>query len=284
MSRSPADLIDAWLTARLDGETARWLHEEVGGALRNGVGRRFLLAFGLAPRRVGRNDLGLDPDELAEAAAARPGWQPGRWSIDQGARALLVLALPTGDAVAHTRALDGLFADADLGELVALYQTLPLLPHPPAYRSRAAEGLRTNMKPVFEAVALANPYPAEQLDRDAWNQLVLKCLFIGSPLHRVHGVDARATRELARTLSHNAHERWAAERSVPPELRRCVGPFAEGKLRDDLERVLAAGDDRERAAVALSVRGHPHAEGLLAARAADVERATLAHPTWESVY
>ncbi len=38
-----------------------------------------------------------------------------------------------------------------------------LYPDQPRYVLRAAEGVRTNMKAVFEAVAHRNPYPSEQL-------------------------------------------------------------------------------------------------------------------------
>jgi hypothetical protein len=148
--------------------------------------------------------------------------------------------------------LDGLFDDADLGELVALYQSLPLLPHPEAFVERAAEGIRSNMKAVFEAVALRNPYPADRLSEDAFNQLVLKCLFVESPLHLVVDVDRRVNSALARMLVDYAHERWAAGRPVSAELWRCVGPVADGTLLDDLRHVLVRGTQPERLAVALS--------------------------------
>ena len=71
---------------------------------------------------------------------------------------------------------------ATSSELVAFYRGLPLYPDQPRYALRAAEGMRTNMKGVFEAVAHRNPYPGEQFPEPAWNQMVLKALFVGSPL------------------------------------------------------------------------------------------------------
>jgi len=283
MSSSPADLLDGWLTERLDEPSAAWLHEKVGSTLRGGADPAFFLAFGLVPRKVGRGPLALSEGELAEARTARPGWDPSRWTVDQAARSLLLLALPSGDAASHRAALDRVQNDAELGELVALFQTLPLLPHPPAHRERAAEAIRSNMLPVFQAVALDNPYPAEELDDAAWAQLVLKCLFVESPLHRVHGLDARTTPELARMLADYAHERWAAGRLVSPELWRCVGPVAEGALLADLERVLATGSDRERAAVALAVRSNPEVRPLLDAHARTIESALRSFPSWDAI-
>ena len=90
------------------------------------------------------------------------------------------------------------------------------------------------MRVVFEAVAHRNPYPAEHFAEPAWNQLVLKALFVGSPLDPIVGLDARRNPTLARMLCDYAHERWAASRPVSPELWRCVGPFATGPMLDGL--------------------------------------------------
>jgi hypothetical protein len=122
------------------------------------------------------------------------------------------------------------------------------------------------MKTVFEAVAHRNPYPAEQLSEDAWNQMVLKALFIGSALDPVIGLDERANPRLAHMLCDYAHERWAAGRPVNPELWRCVGPFAAGPALADLERVLGSDDPRERQAalLALSASTEGAASRLLA--------------------
>ena len=72
-------------------------------------------------------------------------------------------ARPTAHVL--SRRLDQLCSAADVGELVAFYRGLPLYPDPPRHALRAAEGVRSNMRVVFEAVAHRNPYPAEQLRR-----------------------------------------------------------------------------------------------------------------------
>jgi hypothetical protein len=81
--------------------------------------------------------------------------------------------------------LDQLFGTADVGEQTALYLSLPLLPYAASFKHRASEGIRTNMTVVFNAIALDNPYAAEFMEEAAWNQLVLKAIFVGSPLHRI---------------------------------------------------------------------------------------------------
>ena len=96
------------------------------------------------------------------------------------------------------------------------------------------------MRPIFEAVAHASPYPAEHFSEAMWNQMVVKALFIGSTLAPIQGLDQRRNADLARMLVDYAHERWAAARGVSPELWRCVGPFARRRYLHDLKRVFAA--------------------------------------------
>jgi hypothetical protein len=215
-------------------------------------------------RKIGKADLNLSPAELAQAQAARAGWDPRDWSLDQAARVYLLLAQES-DGPTFSRRLDQLCVTADIGELVAFYSGLPLYPDQPRHALRAAEGTRTNIKAVFQAIAHRNPYPSEQLPEGSWNQLVMKSLFIGLSLDPIVGLDKRANPRLARTLCDYAHERWSAGRPLSPELWRCVGPHATGDMLADLGRVLEKGTEPERkaAALALSSSPDPAATGLL---------------------
>jgi hypothetical protein len=280
---TPFELLETWLHGRLDEERAAYLDAKVRTIREKGPDSSFFLAFGTIGRKLGRADLALTPAELGQAAAARTGFQPTQWNVAQAARTLLLLALPPNEPASHRGVVDQLCEDADLGELVAVYQALPLLPFPDEYRARAAEGIRSNMNAVFEAVALRNPYPNEALEELAWNQLVLKCLFVGSPLYLVYGLDGRANLALARMLCDYAHERWSAHRPVSPELWRCVGPYADGPMLADLERVIATGTEPERAGAALAARHNPNAASVLAVHEAAVDRALAAYPTWDAV-
>jgi hypothetical protein len=166
----------------------------------------------------------------------------------EAARAWLLASYPAVDADSLRATLDELCRAADVNELIAFYKALPLLPFPEAHVARAAEGVRTNITGVFCAVAHHNPYPAAHFDEIAWNTMVLKALFIGVPLAPIVGLDERANPALMRMLCDYAHERWAAGRTVSPELWRCVGPFADESARADLEKVLATGTEEEREA------------------------------------
>jgi len=255
-----ADLLRTWLERQLPQAQSGWQQEELA-KLSGGRRRDLDVLFGLAPRKLGRADLQLSSDDLAAADAARPGWDPRGWSLDEAARVLALLE--------WARAVGGFaetFAElcrtAEVSEAVALYRGLPLYPEPEKLDWQVGEGLRTSMRAVFEAIAHRSPYPKENFSQERWNHMVLKALFIGSALHPIQGLDERRNPELALILRDYAHERWAAGRPVTPELWRCLGPFAEGLMVDDLERVAGSADPSERRAAALALSASPDRRAL----------------------
>jgi hypothetical protein len=281
---TPAALLQLWLDERLDAGGAEWLRESVASLAGGATDRDLFRRVSLASRKLGKARLTLDGAALAAADKARPGWDPSAWTVDQAGRIRLLLAAES-DSDTFVRRLDQLCATADVDELVAFYVGLPLFPDPPRHRARAAEGVRSNMKLVFDAVAHRNPYPAEQLPDAAWDQMILKALFVGSALDPIIGLDRRATAKLARMLGDYAHERWSAGRPISPELWRCVGPFAAGPLLADLGRVLDTGTPPERAAAVLALHSatDPHARRLLDRHAAFCDLVAARGVNWKSV-
>jgi hypothetical protein len=276
---TPSALLHGWLHRQLPHTGSGWLDEQLG-KLAGEVGDRDLyIVLGLVPRRLGKTDLELSDADLAAADRARPGWDPRGWSVDQAARIVILLhAGSTGERFAAR--FVQLCRTADVAEGIALYRGLPLYPDPELLEAQAAEGTRTNMRAVFEAVAHRSPYPREQFAENRWNHMVLKALFVGSTLHPIQGLDERANPTLARMLCDYAHERWAAGRPVSPELWRCVGPHADAEALADLQRVLASGSAAERKAAALALAAclDPRASELRAAApdlAAAIERGEL---------
>jgi hypothetical protein len=277
-------LLTTWIQRQSTSDAFAWLESRLGEA-RAGEVKGLNLGFSMAPRKLGKLDLALSEADLQAAQAVRTGWDPRGWSVDQAARALLVISLPARERTAYVATLDRLFAAAEMGEAVALYQALPLLPHPEAHHFRCTEGIRTNIKAVFCAIAHRNPYPAEHLTEDEWNQLVMKALFVGAALDPIAGLEKRVNPALARMLIGLAHERRAAHRPIPPELWRGVGPFADDAMLAELEQVLATGSDIEQQAAALAVSSSPHpkAKAMLAVR--DDLRARIASGdiTWAKI-
>jgi hypothetical protein len=253
----PLALLQEWLQKQLPDDAWRWLADGAAALAGAAADRDLYLAISLVPRKVGKADLILTADDMKAADEARPGWHPAGWSVDQAAR-LVMMLVATPDGPEFARRLEQLCITADVRESIAFYQGLPLYPDAERYVARAGEGLRTNMKAVFEAVAHHNPYPAENFGENAWNQMVLKAIFIGSKLDPIQGLDGRRNRELATTLIDYAHERQAASRTITPELWRMVGPFADDELIDDLSWPLESAQIVERQAAALALFESPH--------------------------
>ncbi|MDA7525986.1 EboA domain-containing protein [Verrucomicrobiales bacterium] len=256
-STSALALLESWLASRLSADAQEWYDKKRADL---GSDREFFLAFALVPRNLGKADLDLTDQERS----ACTDWDPSNWTVDQAARIALLLAGPDQSFINR---LEKLCATGDVGEQITLYQALILYQNPESLTQRAAEGLRSNVVPVFEAVAHRNPYPQRYFDDAAWNQMVLKALFIGSSLHPIQGLDERANEPLAATLIDSAHERWAAGREVNPELWRCVGPFINTNRLEDVKRALKSDNplSQEAARLALAASNLPEAKMLLEA-------------------
>jgi len=281
---SPLDLMKGWLQRQLPDDAWNWVADAADALSVGAADRDLYLAVSLVPRKIGKADLELTVSDFAAADQARPGWQPIGWSVDQAARLVIMLSA-TPDAAEFSRRLDQLCVTADVRELIAFCRGLPLYPDQPRYHARAGEGLRTNIKAVFEGVAHHNPYPVEQLDENAWNQMVLKAIFVGAPLDPIQGLDGRRNVDLAQKLVDYAHERWAASRAITPELWRMVGPFADAKIVEDLRQPLSSEQLVERQAAALALSECPLDEAhVLLSENSDLKSAIEAGAvSWETV-
>lgn len=277
----PPALLLEWLRRQAAPDAVAWLDDQ-RKSLGNGPGsQQLFIAIGLTSRRFGKSQLALGAPELAAANGARAGWDPRGWSLADAARILLLVTLSRREE-AFAAAFRDLCHTADVSESVAFYRGLPLYDRPAALEAQAAEGARSNMQVVFEAVAHRNPYPCEQFDEQRWNQMILKALFIGSALAPVRGLDERGNPRLASMLIDYAHERWAAGRAVSPELWRCVGPFADAGAVADMARLLEGTLLERRAAVlALSASPTPEAKSLLAAHPDLARQAASGELTWQ---
>ena len=218
---TPSDLLTTWLARVADPAGLDWLAGRRAATRAQPDARALTIALGLAPRKVGKALLDLSPDDLAAAERARPGWRPGGMSADQAARLLLLLEASAAND--FPALLKTVLTTSDLAEQIAVYRGLPLYPDPAALVPLATEGLRSSVRGVFEAVAHDNPFPAENFPDEAWNQMVLKALYIESTLDPISGLDQRWNAELARMLRDHMAERSAAGRPISPEVWRGFG-------------------------------------------------------------
>lgn len=256
--------MQALMQQQLAPDAWQWLQEKA--AQLNTQGSNALaVAFAAMPRKAGKAIVDISAENAAAFAAIRPHFTVNQWSIDRLCRVWLLLQLNTDDEAVYVRRIETLFPAAEMNELVALYSALPLLAYPEAWRGRCAEGIRSNIGPVLEAIICNNPYPSEQLPDGAWNQLVLKAFFTEKRIDQIIGLDGRANVALADTLIDFARERRAAGREVPPMLWRCVAPFISAENIRDVEGALYSTETNERAAaaLALSQSSLPEAKALL---------------------
>ena len=106
----------------------------------------------------------------------------------------------------------------DSREQQSWLKSTAILPLPDRFLRTVIDACRTNILPLFEAVACENPYPARYFPERNFNQLVLKALFNGVALSRIVGLPSRLNAELTRMAGDYADERRAAGRAVPADI------------------------------------------------------------------
>ena len=184
--------------------------------------RAIRIAWARAPRKLGRDLLNLD------AAGATSHGLPelvasGDWTrFDLGRMAILFKGLADLPPPEHAPLISRLLKSGEIGEQESLLKGLCLLPEPERFVGAAVEACRTNAASVFEAIAAENPYPAAHFPELAFNQMVLKGVFMGMSARRIVGLETRATAELSRMAEGYASERRAADRSVPDDIEFIV--------------------------------------------------------------
>jgi hypothetical protein len=247
-------LADEWMSRAANAAGISWFRGAINEVVHSSNDRALGVAIGLAPRRLGKADLPLTVDDKARAAALRTGLDPSDWSVDQLARIAFMVASHTGDDAGFAVRLDSFCATAELNELIALCRGLPVYPGAALLEPRAREAVRSGIKPVFEAVAHNNPYPGEIFTEDAWNQMVVKAIFVETSLWPIQGLEQRGNPRLARMLVGLAQERWSAHRPVSRELWRCVAPHADSEGVAALTHAWEIGDEKDHLAIALALQ------------------------------
>ena len=239
------ELLYSLIRQQASPDGLKWLDQQIDKLNKDWNQRTFYFSFSSVPRFMGKATVEYNEDILQQAHQLRKGFTPQGWDLTQLVRTYILLMLPHDDADAYVSVIDRMCETADMYEQQAIYAALPLLPHPEDLTGRGAEGLRTNMTNVFDAIALHNPYPADYMKQEAWNQLVLKAVFMARPLYKIYGTEDRHNLELARMLIDFAHERWAAHREVTPEIWRFVAPYLSEEYLPDLEKTVKQGKPLE---------------------------------------
>jgi hypothetical protein len=231
-------------------EAYAWLTEKIS-SINNPA--QLNTTFVTLPRKTGKAPVSLTKDQTNTISSIRINLSISNWNIDRITRVWLLMHVDASDSGKYFRNIENLFLAAEVNELVALYSALPIFAYPEKWTARCSEGIRNNIADVLKAIMCNNPYPSENLNEAAWNQMVLKAFFTEKPINEIIGLDERANERLALTLSDYAHERWAAHRAVNPMLWRCVGPFINDQTMPDIQKLISSDNEIEREAAALAI-------------------------------
>jgi hypothetical protein len=245
------DILGKVIKKHTTPEGFNWLEGQAKLLLETRDIGKFNSAFVMMPRKTGKMPIYLAQEEHNAIQTKRDGLEFQGWTCDRLARVWLLMHLPAGIQSEYVQWIETLFLNAEMNELIALYSALPVLAYPEAWRKRCAEGIRSNIGQVLESIMCNNPYPGEQLDEAAWNQLVLKAIFTEKPLLQIQRLNERANDSLAHSISWFAHERWAAGRQVNPLVWICVVNFVDAGIFTDIQRLAWSTSSAERKAAAL---------------------------------
>jgi hypothetical protein len=231
------------LAARAAPEGLQWLEETSARIEADPAAIR--TRFPMAGRKVGRGPLdeGSSEDDVHA------------WTIDDAARTLLLVA--AGDRAEAE--LGDLYRFGDAAERRGLLRALAYLPIGDRGRWLLDDAIRTNDTRLVAAAL--GPYATRILDDAAYDQAVLKCVFVGVPIRPLDGLPERVTPETARMLAAFVHERVAAGRAVPDEVWDVIDRHPP---RDELARIEAELDSEfpdRRDAAARALRHHQQ-EGI----------------------
>jgi hypothetical protein len=184
------------LEDRVSPEALAWLQDAAAEIALEPA--RIATRFPAVGRKVGRGP--LDPDADPDDVHA--------WTIDDAARTYLLQAQP--DPATELREL---YRYGDAAERRGILRALEYLRIDAV--DLVEDAIRTNDTRLIAAAL--GPYATAHLSDAAYDQAVLKCVFVGVPITPLHGLH-RVTPDGARMLAAFVHERVAAGRDVPAEV------------------------------------------------------------------
>jgi len=212
----------ALVSAATDTAGSAWLNTalaEIKDA--DEPGEILLRLFPAARRRLGTGRLTTPEDDIETPDG---GLRLGAWSPGDAGRAILLL-----DTLRHgggAEIVTAVYHAGDEAERISVTRALSLLGYAAELKPLALQTGRINSSVMYAALALDNPFPSAHYSDHEFNQLVLKCLFIGLPIGAVIGLTRRANINLSRMCEDYFDERTAAGRTVPTDIWLALAPHA----------------------------------------------------------
>lgn len=167
---------------------------------------------------MARRKIGDEPIRLKLALMGEESWEVSHWSCADVARVLLNLAVIAASDKSLATLLSEIYAQGDERERAALVMGLPILDPDAEWLVEAEDCCRTNSLLLFSAMAMHNPYPARHFSPRAFNQLVLKALFLGLDIAHTEDLHTRYNSELSMMCADYIEERLAAGRDYPASI------------------------------------------------------------------
>jgi hypothetical protein len=242
------ELFTTIVEKNVNPDTYKWLCDK---AIQASDTYQLNIGFTAIPRKTGKNEVAIEESEATRIANVLPGFSINQWTIDRLSRVWLLIQLKAENKENYISKIENLFLQAEMNELVALYSSLPFLTYPESWQLRCAEGIRSNIGTVLEAIMYHNPYPAGYLDEPAWNQLIMKAFFTDKNVKNITGLNTRKNQQLADILFDYVEERWAAHRTVNPQIWRLAGPFIDESHFYMIEKLFKEGSETDQQAAAL---------------------------------
>ena len=186
-----------------------------------------LLGVYTKARRLGRARLSLSATEKGEVERVQPDARLDHWTLEDAGRVAFLLGSAVANPDGFIHAATECYGHGDSDEQQSWLKSTAVLPEPEQLLPIVIDACRTNILPLFEAVACENPFPARYFPERNFNQMVLKALFNKVALARIAGLAGRRNADLTRMAADYASERRAAGRTVPADIDLALGPAEE---------------------------------------------------------
>lgn len=206
MKLTVQDLENA-LTKYASAEAKTWFYEKRGFA--SGSEEDLMqmdIAMAMARRKMGSEAL---PDETLQ-----------HWNMADVGRVLMLL-----DAVkTHGKQMvQRYYSQGDEYEREAILKGLMVLDPEGELVSLAVDACRTNVLTMLSSIAMDNHYPSKFFGQHEFNQMVLKCLFLGFDVSSVAELDKCRNPSMSRMCFDYQRERMAAGRDFPVSIWLTIG-------------------------------------------------------------
>ncbi len=247
-----------------------WLGSQLSKMVGEHFRKAFYLAFSMVPRKIQKVKLSDHPFKVAEDVSFR-----GDFDSHDLARFYLV----TEYLKMHKdqEAVEKLFETASVPELISLNKTMYWFDGQNK-NFRCGEGLRSSVQSVFESVSHLNPYPYYELEESAWNQMVLKSLFIESPIYKIYKLENRQNQNLQEMVVDYIRERTIASRDVSVEIWRLVGELTDPLFEKNFAKMKNSDNPLHHMALALYFQNHKP-ENLTQ----DLKEMLVLCPNWDTL-